>query len=142
MEKRAELRLNDQASFTKMISEEDILSFAQVSGDRNPVHLDETYAQTTMFKKRIAHGMLVASLISATIGQQLPGHGTIYLTQTLRFRAPVFINDSITATVKVIDFPKPNRVVLNTTCTNQDGKVVIEGEALVIPPENILVISN
>lgn len=107
-----------------------------ISGDDNPIHLDEVYAKNSIFKGRIAHGFHVGSLISAVIGQKLPGNGTIYLSQSMRFLAPVRINDIITASVEIIDFPKQDRVSLKTICVNQQGEVVIEGEAYVIPPEN------
>ncbi|MBI4649235.1 MAG: MaoC family dehydratase [Bacteroidia bacterium] len=138
MKKTIEIKLGDCESFTKKITSQDIFDFAEVSGDKNPIHLDEEYAKNSKFKARIAHGFHVGSFISAAIGQKLPGNGTIYLSQSLKFLAPVFINDEITAKVEVLDFPKPNRITLKTTCINQDGKIVIEGEALVIPPEDMI----
>jgi 3-hydroxybutyryl-CoA dehydratase len=119
---------------TKEITDRDIELFAEVSTDRNPVHLDDAYAQDTIFAGRIAHGMLSAGLISAVIGEQLPGHGTVYLGQSLRFMAPVRPGDRVTAdvTVTAIDHAK-RRVTLETRCTV--GKtVVIKGEALVLAP--------
>lgn len=133
------LKIGDSAIFRKKILDKDILTFADVSGDHNPIHINEPYAEKSNFKKRIAHGFHIGSLISATIGQHLPGNGTIYLSQSLFFKAPVFINDEITAKVEVLDFPKPNRILLKTTCFNQDGKIVIEGEALVIPPPEVII---
>nr|WP_300092553.1 MaoC family dehydratase [Sedimentibacter sp.] len=129
-----ELTVGQKASFTKTISETDVYLFAGISGDINPAHLNENYAKETFFKGRIAHGMLSASLISAVIGVQLPGPGTIYSSQTLKFLAPVRFGDTITATAEVMEiFPEKNRVALKTYCTNQDGTVVTTGEALVLP---------
>jgi 3-hydroxybutyryl-CoA dehydratase len=122
------------ARVAKTITEADILLFAAVSTDVNPVHLDETYAATTQFKGRIAHGMLGAGLISAALANKLPGPGTIYLGQTLKFRAPVRAGDTVVATVTVreVNLDK-KRVVLETVCT-VSGKPVIEGEATVMFP--------
>ena len=128
------LNIGDSYSFNRLITEQDIIIFSEVSGDKNPIHLDNDYAKESIFKERIAHGFLIGSLISAAIGQHLPGNGTIYLSQSMRFKAPVKINDIITVTIEVVDFPKVNRVTLKTTCKNQTGLIVIEGEALVIPP--------
>ncbi len=118
----------------KVVTDEDIEMFAKVSTDHNPVHLDDDYAQDTIFSGRIAHGMLTAGLISAVIGEQLPGHGTIYMGQTLKFLAPVRPGDMVTAEVEVIDvdFPK-RRVKLDCRCL-VDGKKVLMGEATVLAP--------
>jgi 3-hydroxybutyryl-CoA dehydratase len=118
----------------KQINDRDIGLFAEISTDRNPVHLDEAYAQETMFQGRIAHGMLTASLISAVVGEQLPGHGTVYLSQSLRFMAPVRPGDVLEAFVKVtaIDHAK-RRVTLETYCM-VGNTVVLKGEALVLAP--------
>lgn len=132
------LKVGDKAQFTKKITEEDVVLFARISGDDNPVHLDEEYARGTMFKQRIAHGFLVGSLISAAIAKSLPGNGTIYLNQNLKFMAPVYLNDTITAYLEVLDFPKGNQVLLSTVCKNQEQKTVIEGTALVMAPKNII----
>jgi 3-hydroxybutyryl-CoA dehydratase len=129
------LEIGVSASRTRTITDEDVRLFAQVSGDDNSVHLDDDYAATTPFKRRIAHGMLTASLISAVLGGDLPGVGTIYLGQDLKFRAPVYIGDTVTATVELIKYREDKRIAtFRTTCTNQDGVVVIEGEAVVIAP--------
>jgi 3-hydroxybutyryl-CoA dehydratase len=102
----------------------------------NPAHINEPYAQQTMFKTRIAHGMLAAGFISAVLGMRLPGPGTIYLKQDLSFKAPVLIGDTVTASVEVVDInTEKRRVTLKTTCTKQDGTVVIDGQALVMPPK-------
>ncbi|MES2593516.1 MAG: MaoC family dehydratase [Bacteroidota bacterium] len=136
MEKQ--LNIGDKAEFTKQIKEEEVVLFAKISGDDNPVHLDEEFAKQTMFKQRIAHGFLVGSLISAGIAKHLPGNGTIYLNQSLKFMAPVFLNDTITAYLEVLDFPKGNQVLLSTICKNQDQKIVIEGTALVMAPKTLV----
>ncbi|MEY8118321.1 MaoC family dehydratase [Falsihalocynthiibacter sp. BN13B15] len=118
----------------KVITDRDIELFAEVSTDRNPVHLDDAYAQDTIFEGRIAHGMLTAGLVSAVIGEQLPGHGTIYLSQSLKFLAPVRPNDIVRAEVTVaqIDYSK-RRVTLDCLCLI-DGKPVLKGEAIVLAP--------
>lgn len=134
MSEKKVIRLGDEAVFTKKITENIVNAFAEITEDNNPVHLDEEYAKTTFFKARIAHGILVGSFISTLITQKLPGNGSVYISQTLFFKGPVFINDTVTARVKVIDFPLGNRVLLKTTCENQEGKIVVEGEALVVPP--------
>jgi 3-hydroxybutyryl-CoA dehydratase len=131
-----ELKVGDAAEFAKTISETDIYLYAGVSGDLNPAHINEAYAQNTFFKTRIAHGMLSAAFISAAIGMQLPGPGTIYMRQELNFKAPVRIGDTITARVEVIEINvEKKRVRLKTTCVNQEGTVVLDGEALVSPPK-------
>jgi 3-hydroxybutyryl-CoA dehydratase len=130
-----ELSVGQTASFTKTISESDVYLFAGITGDFNPAHVNEAYAKNTAFKTRIAHGMLSAGLISNVLGNQLPGPGTIYMQQQLNFRAPVAIGDTITAAVDVIEILREKkRVRLKTVCTNQDGVVVLDGEALISPP--------
>ncbi|OUD09163.1 (R)-hydratase [Marivivens niveibacter] len=121
-------------SLRKVVTDRDIELFAEVSTDRNPVHLDDEYAQDTIFEGRIAHGMLTAGLISAVIGEQLPGHGTVYLGQTLKFMAPVRPGDMVLAEVEVtgIDHAK-RRVVMETRCLVNNKKVLI-GEATVLAP--------
>ena len=129
-----QLNIGDKASLTKQITESDVLRFAEVTGDRNPIHLDPEYASKTRFKERIAHGMLTASLISAVISTRLLGPGNIYVSQSLEFKAPVKLGDVIQAEVELIEkIPDKNRVRLKTTCRNQDGTVVIDGEAIVLP---------
>ena len=124
------------ASRTKTITDEDVRLFAQVSGDTNSIHLDEAYAAASPFGQRVAHGLLTASLISAVIGNDLPGVGTIYLGQDLKFKAPVFIGDVITATVEIVKYREDKRIMsLRTVCAKADGTLVIEGEAVVIAPE-------
>lgn len=129
------LQIGDTASRTKQLLEADIQAFAQASGDTNSIHLNEAYAATTPFKRRIAHGMLTASLISAILGNDLPGIGTIYLAQEVKFKAPVYIGDTITASVELVKYREDKRIAtFLTTCTNQDGVLVLEGEAVVIAP--------
>lgn len=120
------------ASFAKTITEADIVLFASASGDNNAVHINEEFARQTQFKGRIAHGMLTASVISAAIASRLPGPGTVYLGQNLRFKAPVRPGDTVRAVVTVKEIvAEKNRVVLTTTCTVAD-KVVVDGDALVM----------
>jgi 3-hydroxybutyryl-CoA dehydratase len=127
-----QLAVGMSASFRKTITETDIILFSAVSGDINPAHLDEEYAKTTMFGGRIAHGMLSAGLISAALANKLPGPGTIYLGQSLSFRAPVRIGDTVKATVTVKSvLPAKRRVVLETVCTVGET-VVITGEATML----------
>lgn len=125
--------IGDSAEITKRITEADIEVFAQVTGDRNPIHLDDKFAKTSRFGRRVAHGMLTASLISAVLANELPGEGSVYLGQSLQFVAPVFPGDDVTArvTVKEIRDDKPI-VKLETVCVNQNGEVVVRGEATVL----------
>ncbi|HLF87453.1 MAG TPA: MaoC family dehydratase [Anaerolineales bacterium] len=124
-----------KATLSKTFTEANVQAFAEASGDKNPVHLDEAYAQTTRFGKRIVHGMLVAGLISAVLGTQLPGPGTIFLGQELSFKAPVYIGDTVTAEIEVATVRDGKPIVtLKTNCYNQDGTLVIEGKAIVMYP--------
>lgn len=127
-----EINIGDEASISKVITDEDIVKFSEVSLDKNPLHLDDEFAEKTIFGKRIAHGFLGASLISAVLGTKLPGINTIYMSQSLKFLAPVFIGDEITATVKVSEKrDDKNMITFDTTVVNQDDKKVISGEAIV-----------
>lgn len=131
-----QLSVGSSASFTKTVTEADVYLFAGISGDLNPAHINEEYAKNTAFKGRIAHGILGASFISTVLGMYMPGPGTIYMKQELKFLAPVRIGDTITAKAEVVDMIKEkNRVTLKTICTNQNGVLVIDGEALVSPPK-------
>ncbi len=131
-----QIHVGDQASVSKTISESDVYLYAGITGDLNPAHVNQAYAEKTFFKTRIAHGMLSAGFISAILGMHLPGPGTIYLHQTLTFRAPVKIGDTLTARVEVIEvIESKNRIRLQTVCENQEGVVVLDGEALVSPPK-------
>ncbi|HEM6372295.1 TPA: MaoC family dehydratase [Streptococcus suis] len=122
-------------SFSKTITETDVVLFAGISGDLNPAHINEVEASKGMFKKRIAHGMLGASLISTVLGMYLPGPGTIYLGQNLKFLKPVAIGDTLTALATIVEKDEKGWLKLETTVTNQDGVVVISGQAKVIPPK-------
>ncbi|MCI2400626.1 MaoC family dehydratase [Aliiroseovarius subalbicans] len=129
-----DLEIGMMRYLTKEVTDRDIELFAEVSTDRNPVHLDEDYAQETIFEGRIAHGMLTAGLISAVIGEQLPGHGTVYMGQSLTFLAPVRPGDVVTAEVTVMDIDhSKRRVTLKTECKIK-GKPVLKGEAKVLAP--------
>ncbi|HPL87797.1 MAG TPA: MaoC family dehydratase, partial [Deltaproteobacteria bacterium] len=124
----SEMKIGDYAEFAKTIAEADIYLFAGLTGDLNPAHVNEEYARETFFKTRIAHGILQAGFISAAIGMQLPGPGTIYIRQELNFLAPVRIGDTVTARVEVAEInAEKNRVVLKTTCRNQNQETVLDG---------------
>ncbi len=128
-----DIQIGDQASMSKTISESDVYSFAGITGDFNPVHINKEYAKTTYFRERIAHGMLAAGLISAVLGTALPGAQTIYLNQELSFLSPVKIGDTITATVEVLEkMEEKHRLILKTTVVNQEGKKVVDGKAVVM----------
>lgn len=130
-----ELNVGDRAHFSKTLSESDVYLFAGVTGDLNPAHINEEYAGKTFFKTRIVHGMLLAGLISGVLGNKLPGAGTVYLRQDLEFLAPVHIGETITAVVEIIEIlHEEKRVRVRTTCVNQQGVLVLNGEALVSPP--------
>lgn len=127
------LKVGDTDSVTKTITDDDIRAYAQLTGDNNPVHLDEAFARTTRFGRRIAHGMLSAGLISAVLANKLPGTGTVYLSQSLSFVAPVYPGDTITARVTVTRVREDKPIVtLETLCTNQRDETVIRGEAVVL----------
>ena len=131
-----EMKIGDHASVTKTVSETDVYLFAGITGDLNPAHTNEVAASKTMFKTRIAHGMLGAGFISAVLGMYLPGPGTIYMGQELKFTKPVHIGDTVTATATVEEIIlDKNREILDTTVVNQDGEVVIKGKATVMPPK-------
>ena len=126
----AEVQIGDKASMSKTVTESDVYGFAGITGDFNPVHVNAEFAKTTMFKERIAHGMLSAGFISAVLGTALPGANTIYLGQELQFKAPIKIGDTVTATVEVLEkIEAKNRLVFRTTVTNQNGVLVTDGKA-------------
>ncbi|MFA4885326.1 MAG: MaoC family dehydratase [Desulfotomaculaceae bacterium] len=134
--KVTELKIGDKEFFQKTISETDIYLYAGITGDLNPAHINEEYAKNTFFKGRIAHGMLTAGLISAVIGTKLPGPGTIYLAQDLKFTAPVRIGDTIKAEAEIAEInTEKNIVKIKTICTNQYGDIVLTGIATVKPPK-------
>ncbi|WP_334151024.1 MaoC family dehydratase [Hyphomicrobium sp.] len=129
-----DLAVGQEASLSNTVTEAAITAFADISGDRNPVHVDAAYAATTLFKERIAHGMLSAAYISAVFGMKLPGPGAIYVSQTLAFKGPVKIGDTVVATVKIIELlPEKKRARFETVCT-VDGKAVLTGEAQLMVP--------
>lgn len=131
-----ELKIGDKDGFSKTISESDIYLYAGVTGDLNPAHINEEQAKDSIFGGRVAHGMLSAGLISAVLGMRIPGPGTVYLGQELRFKAPVRIGDTVTAEAEVIEiFTEKNIVKLKTICKNQKETIVIEGVATVMPPK-------
>ena len=129
-----QMKIGDSASFTKTVTETDVVMYAGVTGDMNPAHINVEYAKTNMFGQRIAHGMLSAGFISNVLAMQLPGPGSIYLGQELKFVKPVFIGDTVTATVTVLEIMEErNRVKMDTTVTNQRGETVIVGTATIMP---------
>ena len=131
----AEIVVGQTAEYSKQVSDDDVMSFARITGDFNAVHVDETAAKKTRFGGRIAHGMLSGGLVSAAIANELPGAGSIYLAQTMRFTAPVRINDTITVALTVTELLSKNRVKLSTVCRNQNGETVLDGEATIMVDE-------
>lgn len=129
-----EIKVGDKASFQKTVSETDVYLYAGITGDLNPAHINHEAMKDTKFGGRIAHGMLTAGFVSAVLGMQLPGPGTIYLSQQLSFKAPVRMGDTIKTVAEVVEKLEKGRVRLKTTCYNQDGVEVLDGEALVIAP--------
>jgi 3-hydroxybutyryl-CoA dehydratase len=128
-----DIKVGDSASFTKTITEKEVLGFAEISGDCNPVHVDPDFAKKSMFGKQIAHGILTGSFISTVLGTKLPGIDTIYMEQSFKFMAPVYFGDTLTATVEVIEKKDAKRIIkLRTYVVNQKGKTVVEGEATVM----------
>ncbi|MBI5905836.1 MAG: MaoC family dehydratase [Deltaproteobacteria bacterium] len=127
-------KVGDFAEFTKTFSEEDVFLFAGISGDRNPIHVDKEFAAKTRFKERIVHGLLTAGTISAAIGMKLPGPGCLYLSQTFEFKGPVRIGDEITARVEIVEVVSEKRLRFRTQCVNQRKEIVIDGEAVIVPP--------
>lgn len=126
----------DYYQFSRTITETDLVLYSGLSGDFNPIHMDQEYAKKTRFGQRIAHGLLTASMLSRLLGMHLPGPGAIYVSQTLRFLRPVFIGDTITACAKVVEYnEKKRRLKLKTECLKQDGTTVLTGEAVMLVPE-------
>lgn len=136
-----EIQVGDSASFSKTITESDIHCFSAISGDFNPIHVDEVYARTSPLGRkmqgRIAHGLISASLFSTVLAMYLPGHGTLYVSQTCNFRKPVKIGDTLRAECEVVEKMEKRRIRLATRCINQDGEVVLDGEAVAIPPKAV-----
>ncbi|NJL06012.1 MAG: hypothetical protein HC911_14115 [Chloroflexaceae bacterium] len=130
-----QISIGESASVTRTITEADITIFGILSGDQNPAHFDQEYAEGSMFKRRIAHGMISGALISAVLGMQLPGPGTIFISQTVRFRRPVYIGDTITVTITVTEKnDAKQRLIFDCQCVNQDGEVTTVGTAEVLAP--------
>jgi 3-hydroxybutyryl-CoA dehydratase len=130
-----QMTIGQKATSSRTVTETDVVIYGGISGDLNPAHFNEVESKKGMFKGRIVHGMLTAGYISAVLGMQLPGPGTIYLKQSLKFTAPVRFGDTITATVTVTELDeKRKRATLKTECSNQNGDLVLKGEAVVIPP--------
>jgi acyl dehydratase len=128
-----EIKIGDQFSSSREVTDEVIRKFAEVSGDYNPIHLDEEFAKTTRFGKRIAHGMLSGAFISAVLGYEFQERKIVYLSQTMKFTAPVFIGDTVTATATVTAIREDKGIItLDTTCTNQNGDLLVKGEAAVM----------
>lgn len=138
---RATLKVGDRGTFTKIISEQDVFAFADVSGDFNPLHIDEEYAHRSVFKRRIAHGILTAGIISTVLGGDIPGLGTIFVELHIRFLKPVYLGDTVTATATVSEITNPKRVRLMVACLNQAGEDVAIGNAVVIPPAETTILS-
>jgi len=128
--------VGDSASRTKTFSDEDVRIFAEISGDNNPIHLDDNYAAGTRFGQRLVHGILTSGLISAILGTQLPGPGSVYVQQTINFRAPVYIGDTITAIVTAMKIREDKPIAtFETVCKKEDGTVVIDGKAVLLLPK-------
>lgn len=126
--------VGQSAEMTKVFTEEDVFLFAGITGDRNPVHISKEYAASTRFGERIAHGLLTAGVLSAVIGMKLPGPGCLYMSQTLSFLAPVRIGDEVTARVEIVEVISEKRLRLKTQCFNQRKELVLDGEAVIVPP--------
>jgi 3-hydroxybutyryl-CoA dehydratase len=137
---RATLQVGDTGRFTKTITEQDVFRFAEASGDFNPLHIDEEYARRSVFKKRVAHGILTAGIISTVLGSEIPGVGTIFVELHIRFLKPVYLGDTITATAQVTEIVNDARVRLLVACVNSSGEDVAVGNALVVPPENTSIV--
>lgn len=128
-------KIGQSASINKSFCLKDVASFADLCGDTNPIHLDEGYAANTRFRRRIIHGPLVASLFGTIFGTIFPGEGSVYISQTLKFKRPVFLGDTVTASVELVDVQKErSRGIFTTVCRNQRNQVVIEGEAQLLLP--------
>jgi 3-hydroxybutyryl-CoA dehydratase len=124
------------ASFSRTITESDIVTFAELSGDYNPVHIDQEFAANSRFGERIAHGLLTSSFLSGLLGMELPGQGSVYLEQSLKFKKPVFIGDTVTASAEILEIDQERRIIrLETICRKQDNTVVLTGEAKLMMPK-------
>ncbi len=131
-EMNSKLKVGDKATLSKTFTESEVEQFAKISLDDNPIHLDREYAESTVFVQPIVHGILVASLLSGLMGGKFPGHGTVYLGQTLRFMSPVYVDEEVEATVEVVKIRKDKPIItLKTQCVKSDGTIALEGEAVV-----------
>lgn len=131
--KKKYFKIGEKLTVTKKIKFEDIVKFAEISGDKNPLHLDEEYASKSIFKKRIAHGMLIGSYISAVLGNEFPGEGSIYLEQNFKFMKPVFVDDIITIDIEIINIDMEKKIIfLKTECKNQLLEMTLKGEAKIL----------
>lgn len=132
----AKFSIGQKVSFSKTVTEQDVLAFSDLIGDKNPIHIDEAYAKQTRFGARIAHGAFTFGVISAAIGNKLPGNGSVYMSQSIKFLRPVFFGDTITATVEIIAIrPDKGIVTQRTTCMNQHGETIADGEAVSFHPD-------
>lgn len=132
---KGNLKVGDKATLSKAFTESEVKNFAKISLDDNPIHLDREYAESTVFGQRIVHGILVASLLSGLMGGKFPGHGTVYLGQSLNFKAPVYIDEEVEASVEVIKIREDKPIItLKTQCVKSDGTIALEGEAVVKVP--------
>jgi 3-hydroxybutyryl-CoA dehydratase len=132
---RQTLETGDSGQFTKTFLDRDVFAFADASGDYNPLHIDDEYARRSRFGRRVAHGILMAGIISTVLGGEIPGVGTIFVELHIRFLKPVYIGDTVTARAEVMEIINPQRVRMFVSCVNQDGVDVALGHAIVIPPE-------
>jgi 3-hydroxybutyryl-CoA dehydratase len=137
---RKTIQVGDQGTFEKTITEADVFGFAEACGDFNPLHIDEEYARRSRFGHRVAHGILMAGIISTVLGSELPGVGTIFVELHIRFLKPVFLGDTVTATATVMEIINPKRIRLFVACLNQKGEDVAIGNTIVVPPEQTKVI--
>lgn len=132
---KGNFKVGDKATLSKAFTESEVKNFAKISLDDNPIHLDREYAESTVFGQRIVHGILVASLLSGLMGGKFPGHGTVYLGQSLNFKAPVYIDEEVEASVEVIKIREDKPIItLKTQCVKSDGTIALEGEAVVKVP--------
>jgi 3-hydroxybutyryl-CoA dehydratase len=128
-----DIKIGDTFSTSRLVTDELVRKFAEVSGDYNPIHLDDEFARSTRFGQRIAHGMLSGAFISAVLGKEFQGRKIVYLSQTMKFKAPVFLGDTVTATGTITNIRQDKGIViLDTTCTNQNGETLVTGEAAVM----------
>jgi len=138
---RPTIQVGDRGSFTKTVTEHDVFEFADATGDFNPLHIDEEYAKRSIFGHRIAHGILISGIISAVLGGEIPGLGTIFVELHIRFLKPVYLGDTVRATATVEEIINPKRIRLMVACTNHDGEDVAIGNAIVVPPKDTKILA-